>query len=114
MINNQTRTQPSAVSPRRLLIAVFLSGMTTLAVELTAFRLFAPVFGTSNLISAVVIGLILLYLSAGYLIGGRLADRSPNPITFYRLIAWGAFLVGLIPFMAMPLAAPGARQSAKL
>ena len=77
--------------------------MTTLAVELSAFRLFAPVFGASNLISAVVIGLILLYLSAGYLIGGRLADRSPNPITFYRLIAWGAFLVGLIPFVAMPL-----------
>ena len=103
MINNHTSTQPAAVSSRRLLIAVFLSGMTTLAVELSAFRLFAPVFGASNLISSVVIGLILLYLSAGYLIGGRLADRSPNPITFYRLIAWGAFLVGLIPFMAMPL-----------
>jgi len=103
MINNQASIQPSAVSQRKLLSAVFLSGMTTLAVELSAFRLFAPVFGTSNLISAVVIGLILLYLSAGYLIGGRLADRSPNPITFYRLIAWGAFLVGLIPFIALPL-----------
>jgi len=103
MINNQANNSAAPVNPRKLLIAVFLSGMTTLAVELSAFRLFAPVFGASNLISAVVIGLILLYLSAGYLIGGRLADRSPNPTAFYRLIAWSAFLVGLIPFLALPL-----------
>jgi spermidine synthase len=82
---------------------VFFTGLVTLAVELSAFRLFAPVFGASNLISAVVIGLILLYLSAGYIIGGRWADRSPYPITLYRIIAWGAFLIGLIPFLALPL-----------
>jgi spermidine synthase len=98
MIHNQ-----SAVTNRQLFITVFLSGLVTLAVELSAFRLFAPVFGTSNLISAVVIGLILLYLSAGYVLGGRWADRSPYPITLYRLIAWGAFLIGLIPFLALPL-----------
>ena len=104
MINNHASNQPSAVSQRKHCSSrCFFSGLTTLAVELSAFRLFAPVFGTSNLISAVVIGLILLYLSAGYLIGGRWADRSPNPITFYRIIAWGAFLVGLIPFVALPL-----------
>jgi spermidine synthase len=99
MISNK----PSAIRQRQLLVAVFLSGLVTLAVELSAFRLFAPVFGTSNLISAVVIGLILLYLSVGYVVGGRWADRSPRPITFYRLIAWGAFLIGLIPFIALPL-----------
>jgi spermidine synthase len=99
MINNQT----AAVNQRALLVVVFFSGLVTLAVELTAFRLFAPVFGATNLISAVVIGLILLYLSAGYLIGGRWADRSPNAITLYGLVAWGAFLIGLIPFIALPL-----------
>ena len=57
----------------------------------------------SNLISAVVIGLILLYLAAGYTLGGRWADRSPYPSTLYRIIAWGAFLIGLIPFFALPL-----------
>jgi spermidine synthase len=104
MINNQTRIdrQPR-VTYRRLLITVFFSGLVTLAVELSAFRLFAPVFGTSNLISAVVIGLILLYLAAGYTIGGRWADRSPYPTTLYHIIAWGAFLIGLIPFLALPL-----------
>ena len=111
MINNHAMTnnqQPFTnyqlpISNRQLLITVFFSGLVTLAVELSAFRLFAPVFGTSNLISAVVIGLILLYLSAGYVVGGRWADRSPYPVTLYRLIAWGAFLIGLIPFIALPL-----------
>ncbi len=103
MIGNHPRNSQFPIPNSRLLSAVFLSGLVTLAVELSAFRLFAPVFGTSNLISAVVIGLILLYLSVGYLAGGRWADRSPNPLTFYRLIAWGAFLIGLIPFIALPL-----------
>jgi spermidine synthase len=105
MINNQAaaRSNLPPVTHRQLLITVFFTGLVTLAVELSAFRLFAPVFGTSNLISAVVIGLILLYLSAGYIIGGRWADRSPYPITLYRIIAWGAFLIGLIPFVALPL-----------
>ncbi len=88
---------------RKLLLAVFFSGLTTLAVELAAFRLFAPTFGTTNLIAAVVIGLILLYLAAGYTIGGRWADRSPRAETLYRIILWGAFIVGLIPFIAQPL-----------
>ena len=103
MISNQRLNPKSEIKNQKLLVAVFLSGLVTLAVELSAFRLFAPVFGESNLISAVVIGLILLYLAVGYTLGGRWADRSPDPITFYRLIAWGAFLVGLIPFIAQPL-----------
>src|SRR5512147_994212 len=95
--------QQSTVSHRQLLLTVFFSGLVTLAVELSAFRLFAPVFGASNLISAVVIGLILLYLSAGYFLGGRWADRSPRAETLYRIIVWAAFIVGLIPFIAQPL-----------
>src|SRR5512147_24708 len=99
----KTKRPDYQLTNNRLLTTVFFSGLVTLAVELSAFRLFAPVFGASNLISAVVIGLILLYLAAGYTLGGRWADRSPRVETLYRLIVWGAFLVGLIPFVAMPL-----------
>src|SRR6266436_8555217 len=86
-----------------LYFAVFASGMTTLAVELSASRLLGSVFGTSNLVWANIIGLILIYLTAGYFIGGRIADRSPHPITLYRLIAWGAFFSGLVPLVARPV-----------
>ena len=88
---------------RFLTLAVFAAGMTTLAVEITAARLLGTVFGTSNIVWANIIGLILIYLAAGYFIGGRWADRSPDPDTFYRIIAWGAFTAGLVPLVARPV-----------
>lgn len=88
---------------RLLMPAVFVSGMTTLAVEISASRLLGAVFGTSNIVWANIIGLILIYLSAGYFIGGRWADRSPHEGTFYRILAWGAFGSGLVPFVARPV-----------
>ncbi|MCC7207399.1 MAG: fused MFS/spermidine synthase [Anaerolineae bacterium] len=106
-----TTTRPqSAPAAAMLSLAVFTSGMTTLAVELTASRLLGNLFGTSNLVWANVIGLILLYLTAGYFLGGRIADHWPYPLTLYRLVAWGAFLCGLVPFAARPVlgAAAGA------
>jgi spermidine synthase len=86
-----------------LYLTVFTSGMATLAIELTASRLLGNVFGTSNLVWANVIGLMLLYLTVGYFIGGRLADRYPTARMMYRLILWGAFLSALIPLVARPV-----------
>ncbi|MBZ0294985.1 MAG: fused MFS/spermidine synthase [Anaerolineae bacterium] len=88
---------------RNLYLAVFVGGLATLAIELSASRLLGNVFGTSNLVWANVIGLILLYLTAGYFLGGRWADRSPYFLTFYRIIAWAAFLSALIPLISRPV-----------
>ncbi|MBN1427454.1 MAG: fused MFS/spermidine synthase [Anaerolineae bacterium] len=90
-------------SQRYLYLAVFAAGLTTLGIELGASRLLGTVFGTSNAVWANIIGLILLYLTAGYFLGGRIADRSPQDVTFYRVIAWGAFTAGLIPIVAHPV-----------
>ena len=86
-----------------LLFAVFASGMTTLAVELTASRLLGNIFGTSNLVWASIIGLILIYLTAGYFLGGWWADRSPHFRTMYLIMIWGAFFIGLVPLVANPV-----------
>ena len=83
--------------------AVFASGMTTLAVELSASRLLGGVFGVSNLVWASIIGLILIYLTAGYFLGGWWADRSPNPGTLYTILIWGAFTAGLVPLVSRPV-----------
>ena len=88
---------------RYLYFTVFISGMTTLALELTASRLLGSTFGTSNLVWASIIGLILIYLTAGYFVGGRWADRSPHARTLYGVLAWGAFTAGLVPFVAKPI-----------
>ncbi len=91
------------VQQRMLYLAVFASGMTTLAVELSASRLLGNVFGTSNLVWANIIGLILIYLTVGYFIGGRWADWAPRFELLYRIIIWGAFASGLVPLVGRPV-----------
>lgn len=93
----------SSRSRKFLYFAVFASGLTTLAVELSASRLLGNIFGASNLVWASIIGLILIYLTVGYFLGGRWADRSPYPGTMYRIMLWGAFLIGVIPFVSQPV-----------
>ena len=88
---------------RYLLFTVFISGMTTLAAELAASRLIGNVFGTSNIVWATIIGLILIYLTLGYFLGGRWADANPTPAAMYRVLAWGAFTLGLVPYLAGPV-----------
>jgi spermidine synthase len=89
---------------RKLLyITVFVSGMTSLAVEMAASRLLGNYFGTSNLVWASIIGLILIYLTVGYFLGGRWADRSPRFTTFYQILIWAAFSVGLVPLASRPV-----------
>ena len=94
---------------RYIYFTVFVAGMTTLAAELSASRLIGTVFGTSNLVWASIIGLILIYLTFGYFIGGRLADRWPNAAAMFRILAWGAFSLGLVPYVAMPILRSAAR-----
>lgn len=86
-----------------LLPLVFVSGMASLAVEFGASRLLAPYFGTSLYVWGVLIGLVLVYLSAGYVIGGRLADRRPDDALLYQITAWAGLWIGLIPLVSYPI-----------
>ncbi len=86
-----------------LILVVFVAGACSLAVELSASRLLAPYFGTSLFVWANLIGLILLYLTIGYFLGGRLADRYPRPQVLYTLTITAAFLISLIPFLSKPI-----------
>jgi len=90
--------------PRPLLyLLVLTAGMTTMATEMSGSRLIAPYFGNSLFIWANLIGLILIYLTLGYYLGGRLADRRPEP----RLLCWltmtAAASIAVLPFVARPI-----------
>lgn len=91
------------MNKKYLYLTVFFSGMTSLAVELSASRLLGNVYGSSNLVWACIIGLILIYLTLGYWLGGKLADKRPEPKVFYRLLMWASLTVGLVPMIARPL-----------
>ncbi|MDQ2902144.1 MAG: fused MFS/spermidine synthase [Chloroflexota bacterium] len=107
----ETHIEEGAVAPKTrptfqgwlLILLVFVAGAASLAIELSASRLLAPYFGTSLFVWANLIGLILLYLTIGYYVGGRLADRYPRATVFYGLTTVAAFLVGLIPLISRPI-----------
>ena len=97
------RATQLTLSRRLLLPLVFISGMASLAVEFGASRLLAPYFGTSLYVWGVLIGLVLVYLSAGYVIGGRLADRMPRDEVLFQITAWAGLWIGVIPLVSYPI-----------
>jgi len=98
-----TTAREMKMSPLYIYVLAFFSGMCIMAVELCASRLMAPFFGTSTFVWTNIIGIIMIALSIGYFVGGRLADRKPRLHILLRLLmAASAFLLAL-PFVASPL-----------
>ncbi len=81
---------------------VFFAGIGSMATEMCASRLLAPYYGSSTMIWANIIGLILIALSVGYVLGGRLADRYPSPRVLGMVVMAGAILIAVIPFVERP------------
>lgn len=96
----QKRATPSYAL---LNLAVFVGGVSSIGIEITASRLIAPYFGNSTIIWATVIGLTLLYLSLGYYIGGKLADRFPSERFFYGTFVVSALGTAIIPPVSRPI-----------
>lgn len=95
---------PAAPPPAPLLrTLVFLGGFAGIGTELAASRLIAPYFGSSTFIWATLIGMTLAFLSLGYWLGGRLADRRPSPALLYSLTAAAGVAVALVPALARPI-----------
>src|SRR6266516_2529895 len=74
--------------------------MTSLALEMCASRLLSAYFGTSLFIWANLIGLILVYLTIGYFIGGRLADRYPSEQVLCTITAMASLSISILPFIS--------------
>jgi spermidine synthase len=81
---------------------VFGAGIGALATEITASRLLAPYFGSSTIVWANLIGVVLAALALGYWLGGRVADRRPRASLLGRIVLAAAICVAVIPFAAKP------------
>src|SRR5207237_2012651 len=95
---------PAASLRQRLLLPLaFIGGLASLGIEFAAARLLAPFFGQSLFIWGTLIGLILIYLTIGYYLGGRLADRRPDARLLFKLTAAAALLTAAIPILSRPI-----------
>lgn len=93
------------MNPRGLILAaiVFIGGVSSIAIETSMSRLIGPYFGSSTFIWANLIGLTLLYLSLGYYLGGRIADRYPSATLLYAMTAIAGASVAFIPTVSKPI-----------
>jgi spermidine synthase len=87
---------------RYLYVLVFIVGSASLGAEIAAARLMAPFFGASTIVWANTIGVVLVALSAGYWLGGRIGDRHPHMRGLCLLVMAAAVLIAVVPFVARP------------
>jgi spermidine synthase len=83
-------------------LVVFVVGAASLGTEIAAARLLAPWFGASTIVWANTIATVLVALSAGYAVGGRLADRRPDARGLCSVVLGAAALLAAVPFVAGP------------
>ena len=104
-LNKLPRWSGAAADARRrlLLPLAFTGGLASLGIEFAAARLLAPFFGQSLFIWGTLIGLILIYLTIGYYVGGRLADRRPDAHLLFQLTGAAALLTAAIPIVSRPI-----------
>lgn len=84
---------------RRYSITAFVTGAAVMIGEIAAARAIAPHFGTSIIVWTNVIGIILVALSIGYWVGGRLSERRPDERLLGTIIALAGLLL-IIPAFA--------------
>src|SRR4051812_23318763 len=100
---------PEAIARERklrsppLAVVVFVVGAASLGTEIAAARLLAPYFGASTTVWANTIATVLVALSLGYWLGGRLADRHPLQRHMSALVLVAAVGLAALAFVARPL-----------
>ena len=83
-----------------LMLLVFSSGVAVMGLEMSASRLIAPYFGSTLSVWTSLIGLILIFLTGGYFVGGVLADRYPSPVLLGLLVVTAGALVTVVPALS--------------
>lgn len=81
-----------------LSLAAFAAGFSLMTFELVAARILAPSIGNSTYVWTSVIGVIMLALSLGYFMGGKMADARKQPLDAAMLffVAATCILITLI------------------
>jgi spermidine synthase len=88
-----------------LSIVSFLCGMCVMVLEMAGSRIVAPYMGTSLIVWTSLIGIIMASLTAGYWLGGKIADKRPRTSLLAKIIGSAAVVTVLVAVWANPLLA---------
>ena len=80
-----------------LYITEFVSGIAVMGVETAASRLLAPYFSSSQIVWTLIIGTILIAMSIGNILGGKMADKHNNVTRLYVLLLIAGAYICIIP-----------------
>ena len=81
------------IKNRYIEVLVFVCGAVVMIFELVGSRILAPFIGTSTFVWTSLIGVILLSLSIGYWLGGRLADKKTSIDVLFLAVLWAAICI---------------------
>ena len=99
----QREADAPPASSRGIELIVFTVGVATLGAEIAAARLLAPFFGASTIVWANTIATVLVALSIGYWLGGRIGDRYPTRAALARWVLASSCLLAFVPIVARPV-----------
>jgi predicted membrane-bound spermidine synthase len=97
---------PAATGPSSMIGAVviytvaFVTGAIVMSFEMLGSRYLNPYFGSGIYTWASLISTVLFALTAGYFIGGSLADRAPSPAVLAATVILGSIYLLVLPSFA--------------
>ena len=94
------------IKKNKLEIIVFVAGCIEMSLELVAARTFSPHVGSSTLVWTIIIGMILIFMSVGYAVGGKLADKHHDIRSLSRFLMIAGMFISLIPILEVIVLQP--------
>lgn len=101
--NHNDQKDLTPAQTRYVMASLFVTGATTLILEIVGTRVISPYYGSSLYCWSALITVTLVALAAGYNLGGRAADRGASLTQFARLLCLGAAAVAIVPLLRSPV-----------
>ena len=96
----QNRDAPGIALPAMLYVGAFLTGAIVMSFEMLGSRYLNPYFGSGIYTWAALISTVLAALTAGYFLGGVIADRTASATLLGTLVALASFYLVALPSFA--------------
>src|SRR5260370_29383841 len=94
-----TAASSHAAAAVMIYAVAFITGAIVMSFEMLGSRYLNPYFGSGIYTWAALISTVLLALTAGYFVGGALADRTASPtVLAFTVIVGSAYLLALPSF----------------